>query len=92
MNNIIPNIAQNQAFLANPVQIIENTGLGYFNILKCLLKRTQIHAVIYIKQETIGKEVGLSRQTVSEYTTDLHEMGFIKKIYRHEQTCIYELN
>ncbi len=47
---------------------------------------------IWPSQEYIGLKLGIARQTVNRLLRTLKQAGFIKSIYRHRKTCIYQID
>ena len=61
-------------------------------IVNLLIKLFSKYDKIYPSQGNIAEWIGCSRQTVNEVLSYLHEVGLIKKIYRHRHSCLYVLS
>lgn len=86
VNNYIVKKAYWQAFF------YDNTQFS-LQIVNFLLKLNSKYDKIFPSQGNIAAWIGCSRKTVNKHLKHLHDLGWVKKVYRkHRETCMYVLS
>jgi len=94
---------KNQALIKlslKPIQIEQNSLIEFFKsfslaqrkVLNYFLAMRMRHQSIYSSQARIAAYAGITRQYCNRIIDWLYELGLIGRLYRHRQTCIYQVS
>ncbi len=81
-----------QKFLDDPIKYAQKMNPTARAALNYLLAIKNKYAHVYVSQETIAKEIGVTRRTVNTHIRYLVRAGLIGKVSRWNTTCNYYFN
>jgi hypothetical protein len=90
ISNIPKNTSRNNESLLDSVQECHHQVL--IDVMDALLYYHKIFEIVFVSQERIAQKTGYCLRTINWAVKKLHELGWIRKDYRHRKTCIYRIN
>jgi hypothetical protein len=77
---------------ANPVAYFSQCTIKQLKLFNSMLKFDTKNMPIYMRQDTMGKRVGFTREHVNRFLGQLIQDGIIASNYRHKTSCIYKVS